>query len=156
MLDNTVAGGMAFGDGPFKTLIKESSDEAGLPEELVRKHAKFCGTVSYCLIQAKREGEESGLLQPTVKYVYDLILPESMQLKPKDDEVESFELLSIGQVREALLDGEFRPSSVVVLLDFLIRHRFITAENEPDYATIISRIHRQLPFPVTLGESATA
>ena len=156
MLDNTVAGGMAFGDGAFKTLIKESSEEAGLPEEHIRKHAKSCGTVSYFLIQAKREGEESGLLQPTVKYVYDLILPESVQLKPKDDEVESFELLSIDQVREALSKGEFRPSSVIVLLDFLIRHGFITAENEPDYATIISRIHRRLPFPVTLGESATS
>ena len=146
---------MAFGDGPFETLVKESSEEASLPEELVRKHAKSCGTVSYFLIQAKREGEESGLLQPTVKYVYDLILPESLQLKPKDDEVESFELLSIGQVREALANGEFRPSSVMILLDFLIRHGFITAENEPGYATIISRIHRRLPFPMTLGESAT-
>ena len=151
MLDNTVAGGMAFGDGAFATLVKESTEEADLPEELVRDHAKSCGTVSYFLIQAKREGEESGLLQPTVKYVYDLILPDSVQLKPKDDEVESFELLTIDQVREALANGEFRPSSTMVLLDFLIRHGFVTAENERDYAEIVSRIHRRLPFPVTLA-----
>lgn len=152
MLDNTVAGGMAFGDGAFATLVKESTEEADLPEELVSKYATSCGTVSYFLIQAMREGEASGLLQPTVKFVYDLVLPDSVHLKPKDDEVESFELLSIAQVREALANGEFRPSSVMVLMDFLIRHGYITAENEPDYAAIVSRIHRRLPFSVTLGE----
>jgi len=150
ILDNTVAGGMAFGDGALTTLVKESTEEADLPEELVRNHARSCGTVSYFHIQAKRDGEESGLLQPTVKYVYDLNLPESMLLHPKDDEVESFELLNIGQVRKALVNGKFRPSSVMVLLDFLIRHGFITAENEPNFAEIVPRLHRRLPFPVSL------
>ena len=149
MLDNTVAGGMAFGDGALTTLVKESTEEADLPEELVRKYAKSCGTVSYFHIQAKRDGEESGLLQLTVKYVYDLNLPESMLLLPKDDEVESSELLTIGQVRKALANREFRPSSIMVLLDFLIRHGFITAENEPNFAEIVSRLHRRLPFPLS-------
>jgi hypothetical protein len=153
MLDNPIAGGMAFGDGAFTTLVKESNEEADLPEDLGRKYAKSCGTVSYFHVQAKRDGEESGLLQPTVQYVYDLNLPESMLLHPKDDEVESFELLTVGQVRKALANGEFRPSSVMVLLDFLIRHGFITAENEPNFAEIVSRLHRRLPFPVSLGSA---
>jgi len=156
MLDNTVAGGMAFGDGALTTLVKESTEEADLPEELVRKYAKSCGTVSYFHIQAKRDGEESGLLQPTVKYVYDLVLSESMLLHPKDDEVERFDLLTIAQVRKALENGEFRPSSIMVLLDFLIRHGFITAENEPSFAEIVSRLHRRLPFPVSLEGCRTA
>ena len=153
MLDNTVAGGMAFGDGAFATLIKESAEEANLREDIVCKYARSCGTVSYFHIQAKRDGEESGLLQPTVKYVYDLGLPESMLLKPNDYEVESFELLTIDQVRKALANGEFRPSSVMVLLDFLIRHGFITAENEPNFAEIVSRLHRRLPFTVRIEGS---
>lgn len=156
MLDNTIAGGMAFGDGAFTTLIKESTEEADLSEDVVRKYARSCGTVSYFHIQAKRHGEDSGLLQPTVKYVYDLGLPESMLLKPNDDEVESFELLTIGRVRKALANGEFRPSSVMVLLDFLIRHGFITAESEPDFAEVVSRLHRRLPFPVSLGRPRIA
>jgi len=156
MLDNTVAGGMAFGDGVITTWIKESTEEADLPEEVVRNHAKSCGTVSYFHVQAKRDGEESGLLQPTTKYVYDMALPESLLLQPKDDEVESFELLTIGQVRKALGNGEFRPSSIIVLLDFLIRHGFITAENEPSFAEVVSRLHRRLPFPVSFEGLRTA
>ena len=75
MLDNTVTGGMVMGDDPFATLVKEASEEAPSPTKLVRERAKACGTVSYFHIQAKKDGELSGLLQPTCKYVYALKLP---------------------------------------------------------------------------------
>ena len=46
MLDNMVAGGIGFGHSPRYTVIKESMEEASLPEE-VAKRAKSVGTISY-------------------------------------------------------------------------------------------------------------
>ena len=154
MLDNTVAGGMAMGDDAFTALVKEASEEASLPAKMVRDRVKACATVSYFHIQAKKEGEESGLLQPTCKYVYDLELPASAVPHAGDDEVEGFKLLTIDQVKQELEQGKFRPSSTLVLLDFLIRHGVITADNEKDYADIIPRLHRRLPFPTNLASAA--
>jgi hypothetical protein len=42
--------------------------------------------------------------------------------------------------------GEFKPSCAAVMMDFFVRHGFITAENEVDYVEIVSRLHRKLPF----------
>lgn len=69
--------------------------------------------------------------------------------KPSDDEVEVFYLMTISQVKAALQRGAFKPNCAVILLDFFVRHGILTAENEPDYAEIVSRIHRRLPFPTS-------
>jgi hypothetical protein len=74
-----------------------------------------------------------------------LELPEDVILKPQDDEVEQFYLMDVDQVKNALFQEEFKTNSAVVMIDFFIRHGFITAENEPDYVEIISRMHRRLP-----------
>ena len=37
-----------------------------------------------------------------------------------------------------------------MLLDFLIRHGIITADNEKNYADILPRLHRRLPFSTVL------
>jgi hypothetical protein len=44
-----VAGGIPSGMGVFESLLKESMEEASLDGDIVRKHAKFVGAVSYCL-----------------------------------------------------------------------------------------------------------
>ena len=46
-LDNTVAGGIPAGMAPFDCLVKESMEEAGLSEDVVRNHARSVGCVSY-------------------------------------------------------------------------------------------------------------
>ncbi len=43
--------------------------------------------------------------------------------------------------------GEFKPNCALVLLDFFVRHGIVTAENEPDYIDIVSRLHRRVEFP---------
>ena len=86
-----------------------------------RDRVKACGTVSYFLIQAKKEGEKSRLLQPTCRYVYDLKLPASAVPHAEGDEFEGFELLTVDQVKQELEHGKFRSSGTLVLRDFLIR-----------------------------------
>ncbi len=147
MLDNAVAGGIASGESPFECLVRESAEEASLPEDLVRSTVKACGTVTYWYIRDERAGGETKLMQPECQYVYDLEVPEDTVLKPGDDEVEEFYLWSVDEVKEALKKGEFKPNCALVVLDFFVRHGIITCENEKDYIDIVSRLHRRLEFP---------
>lgn len=147
MLDNAVAGGIASGESPFESLVRECQEEASLSEQLVRERAKACGAVTYFYIRDERAGGETKLLQPECQYVYDIELPEDVTPKPGDDEVEEFYLWDVDQVKAALARGEFKPNCAIVTLDFFIRHGVLTCENERDYIEIVSRLHRKLEFP---------
>ena len=46
------------------------------------------------------------------------------------------QLLDIRTIRTHLAAGTFEPASAAVMLDFLIRHGHVTAENEPNYMAI--------------------
>jgi 8-oxo-dGTP pyrophosphatase MutT (NUDIX family) len=147
MLDNAVAGGIASGESPFESLVRECSEEASLPEHLVREKARACGTVTYWYVRDERAGGETNLMQPEVQYIYDIELPEDVIPKPGDDEVEEFYLWSVEEVQQAMKNGEFKPNCALVALDFLVRHGVLTSENERDYIEIVSRLHRKLEFP---------
>ncbi|KAF2200090.1 thiamine pyrophosphokinase-related protein-like protein [Delitschia confertaspora ATCC 74209] len=147
MLDNAVAGGIASGESPFESLVRECAEEASLSGELVRERAKACGTVTYFYIRDQNAGGETGLLQPECQYIYDLELPEDVVPKPGDDEVEEFYLMDVNEVQEALKKAEFKPNCALVQLDFFIRHGILTSEEERDYIEIVSRLHRRLEFP---------
>ena len=145
-LDNTVAGGISAGELSFESLIRESKEEASLPEDIVRDSVKSVGTVSYFHIRDHRAGGETRLLQPEIQYVYDLELPEDVIPKPGDDEVAEFHLMTVDEVKQAMADGKFKPNCALVLLDFFVRHGII-AEKDPGYIEIVARLHRRLEFP---------
>jgi len=46
-LDNTVAGGIPSGMSVFESLVKECKEEASIEADLVRKHARSVGSISY-------------------------------------------------------------------------------------------------------------
>jgi hypothetical protein len=46
-LDNSVAGGTPSGMGLFESIVKEAMEEASFREDIVRKHAKTAGVISY-------------------------------------------------------------------------------------------------------------
>jgi len=46
-LDNSVAGGIPSGMPAFEAIVKESMEEASISEDIVRKHAKAVGAISY-------------------------------------------------------------------------------------------------------------
>jgi 8-oxo-dGTP pyrophosphatase MutT (NUDIX family) len=147
MLDNTVAGGIASGEDPFKCLIREAEEEASLPEDLVRPNVQACGTISYFTVRGKQAGGETGLFQPECQYIYDLEIPESAICKPGDNEAENFQLWSVEEVQKALGEGSFKPNCALVLLDFFVRHGILRHDNEKDFIEIVSRLHRRLEFP---------
>ncbi|SAM81955.1 uncharacterized protein UBRO_04195 [Ustilago bromivora] len=141
-LDNSVAGGIVAGDLPMESMVRECEEEANLESTLVEKHIKQTGVLSYCYKTAKQ-----GWMQPEVEYVYDLPLPSDVTLQPKDGEVDHFELMTLDEIYNKMRQGKFKANCVLVLLDFLIRHGHITAENEPSYRQIVAQLHVDLRLP---------
>ncbi|TRX88907.1 hypothetical protein FHL15_010250 [Xylaria flabelliformis] len=147
MLDNTVAGGLMTGEDPFECMVREADEEASLSEKLMRERAKFTGMVTYIYITDERAGGEAGQIYPETQWVYDIELPADERPTPKDGEVAEFYLWTVDEVREGLARDQFKPNCALVVVNFFIRHGIIAAANEPDYAEILQRLHRKLPFP---------
>ncbi len=147
MVSMLIMSTVATGEQPFECLVRESSEEASLPEELVRKGATAEGILTYIYIRESRAGGENGMIQPECQFVYELELPADVIPKPNDSEVEQFYLWTVEEVQEHLTKGEFKPNCALIILDFFIRHGILTRENERDFEEITSRLHRQLEFP---------
>ncbi|KDQ56717.1 hypothetical protein JAAARDRAFT_194689 [Jaapia argillacea MUCL 33604] len=141
-LDNTVAGGITSGMSMFESIVKEAMEEASIEESIVRKYAKSVGGVSYFFMTSQ------GWLQPEVEYVYDLKIPAGVEFEPKpsDGEVECFELLSLDEVTSRMHAGLFKPNCAIVIIDFMIRHGHVTPDNEPDYMSILTRLHGRFEY----------
>jgi hypothetical protein len=146
MLDTTVAGGIKSGVSPFQTILEEADEEASLPEALIRERACCRGVISHMNVTGDDFPGEKGLVTPDFVYIYDIELPQDVIPRPQDDEVSGFTLMSVEELKSALLRGEFKPDSAAVLVEFLIRHGILTPENEPDFVEINMRLHRRLPF----------
>jgi isopentenyldiphosphate isomerase len=148
MLDNSVAGGITVGEGPWESLVREAEEEASLPRSVAEKSISV-GAVTYFYVSGAGSGGEEGLLQPECQFLFDLDLTGmDVELKPNDAEVESFKCMSVSEVKECLKNGEFKPNCGIVTIDFLIRHGFIKSEDEPHYLELIARLHRRLDFPL--------
>ncbi len=93
--------------------------------------------------------KEDGQLEPSVKYVYDMEVEEHIEPRPSDNEVEGFRLMTVDEVKEKLLEGRYKPMSAMVIIDFFVRHGILNVQNEKDYAEIVTRTHRYLPFPTS-------
>ncbi|KPM45689.1 hypothetical protein AK830_g783 [Neonectria ditissima] len=146
-LDSTVAGGIKASDTPLDCILAEATEEACLPETLVRAGVQAVGVVTL----ANRK-EHSGLVHSDVLYVYDLEMADDVIPTPGDGEVEEFVLMDCDEVRRRMLAGEFKPNVCPVIIDFLVRHGEVTAENEEDYVAICQRLRRRIPVPTTWEE----
>src|SRR3954471_18813752 len=135
-LDNIVAGGMGNGHGIYETLVKESEEEGGIPEFLV-KDAVPGGAVTYCM-----EAELG--IRDDVLFVYDIKLPDAFEPKNSDGEIIRFDLMPA----EAVVDrvrktDDFKFNVNLVILDFALRHGLISVE-DPEYLDVASGLHRPL------------
>ncbi|KAK0557710.1 hypothetical protein OC846_000277 [Tilletia horrida] len=142
-LDNTAAGGITAGEPPGESMVRESWEEAGFSEDLVRKHLKATGVITYVYTTPE------GLVQPECEYTYDLALPSAdIVPNPVDGEAEAFELYTFEQTMRLIRQAKFKPNCALVLIDFYIRHGLITPENEPDYIEIVAKMHTSFGLPM--------
>ncbi|KIO11294.1 hypothetical protein M404DRAFT_994966 [Pisolithus tinctorius Marx 270] len=144
-LDNSVAGGIPSGMSAFDSIVKEAAEEASIDEDITRRLAKCAGSISYYLQTS------AGWLQPGVQYVYDMKIPDDIdpmlfQPKPADGEVESFDLLPLHVVISKMKQGLFKANCALVLIDFLIRHGYLTPENDPNFMEIVTRLHGRFHY----------
>lgn len=119
--DNMVGGGLSVGYGIKETAVKEAAEEASIPKDLVQNLVSV-GCVSFFF------ESEQGLF-PNTEYVFDLELPPDFTPHNADGEVQAFELLPANECIERVFTPDFKTTSSPVVIDFLIRHGFITPEN---------------------------
>ncbi|BAI71074.1 thiamine pyrophosphokinase [Azospirillum sp. B510] len=134
-LDNLIAGGQPIGLSLAENLEKEAAEEAGLDAATARL-AVPVGAISYMM-------ETPAGLKRDRLFVYDLELPPDLIPVNTDGEVESFELWPLDKVAESVRGGDDWKFNVnLVVTDFLIRHGWLTPENEPDYLEIARGLRR--------------
>jgi 8-oxo-dGTP pyrophosphatase MutT (NUDIX family) len=134
MLDNLCAGAVPFGLSARETLIKEAHEEASIPEA-VAKTARPIGAIRYCC-------EGDGGLRPDVLFAYDLELPADFTPVPGDGEIAEYMLWPIEDVAARVRDSfDFKFNCNLVIIDFLIRHGLIAAD-EPDFLALVEGLHR--------------
>jgi len=134
-LDNMVAGGQPAGLTLVQNLVKECLEEADIPAGLALS-ARPAGLVSYTM------GVPGGLRRH-VMYVYDLAVPDTFTPRPHDGEVEEFMLRPIHEVAGIVRTSidSFKYNCNLVIIDFLIRHGFITPD-DPDYPDLVIGLRR--------------
>ncbi len=133
-LDNMVAGGQPAGLSLQENLVKESGEEAGLSPELVHR-AQPVSLITYCMEDGR------GLKRDTL-FIYDMLVPEDIEPRAVDGEMERFMLMRRGMILNLLREGfSFKFNVALVLIDFLIRHGFLTPEDEPDYPALVTGLH---------------
>ncbi len=135
MLDNMVAGGQPIGIGLTENVVKECAEEADIPAGLAAR-ARPVGSIAYC-----HQCEEG--LKPDQQFCYDLELPAVFTPRNTDGEVEAFELWPIARVIETVRESfAFKFNCSLVIIDFLLRHGLIDADNEPDYVQLCRGLGR--------------
>jgi len=127
-LDQIVGGGVPLGYSLAEALVKECAEEAGMPAALAGR-AHPVGAITIL-------AEEDGGLWHETLFNYDLTLPDDFVPRNTDGEVESFELMSVAEVRQRLESSDdFLFDVVPLLADCLMRHGHLSAD-DPDYVPL--------------------
>ncbi|XP_022107256.1 nudix hydrolase 20, chloroplastic-like isoform X1 [Acanthaster planci] len=136
-LDNVAAGGLPSGMLIKDCLVKECAEEASIPESIAQK-AEPAGAISYFY------EDERGLFDET-QFVYDLEFPADFMPWINDEEVTEFYLWTLEEVKDRIASQEFKPNCALVILDFLIRRGFLTADTDPNYVLFLQGLHTDDP-----------
>lgn len=138
-LDQMVAGGQPAGIGLMENVIKESAEEANIPETF-SSQSKLVSEIHY------RGATKRGMHVDSL-FNYDLWLPEDFVPENTDGEVDEFFLMSLEEMAHITnTTDEFKDNCNLVNIDLLIRLGLLT-KSHPDYEEIC----KQLYAPATLS-----
>ena len=121
LLDNVVAGGIAWGLGVEATLAKECWEEAGIGEALAS--CAVAGRTVHVL-QTIPEGTQSEQI-----FVYDLTLPLDFSPRNQDGEVSEHRLARVDEVARWIEEGAMTVDASLACLECFLRHRWIDEES---------------------------
>ena len=103
-LDSTVGGSLASGERAIDCMVRESAEEASLPESYTRANLKLCSTLSS---RMSRTDAGTPGCQHQVQFLYERKLPRDMIPQPCHGEVEQLSLKSLAEVQDTLAAGEY-------------------------------------------------
>lgn len=133
-LDQLVAGGFPHGISAEENMRKECMEEAGMPAVLADR------AVAVGAITCRYENPRG--VKPETLYCYDLLLPDEFEPVCTDGEVEGFMLMPIDEVAAIVRDtDDFKLNCNLVVIDFLIRHGYLTAEDQ-GYDLLVAGLHQ--------------
>jgi hypothetical protein len=120
-------------------MVRKIALEASISKEYIKDHIRSCGTVSYQMAITSK-----GLpgCQHIISHLYEMEFSPHLVPVP-DDEVEKFTLMTLDEVKMALMEGQFVANRALVWLAYFIRHGIMTPENEPNFLQICERLHRK-------------
>lgn len=137
MLDTLVGGGIAWGAGVFETLVKESWEESGVPEELARKARP--GRTLHILHEVPAGTHAEQL------FIYDLELPADFVPRNQDGEVSEHRLVEPGAIRQCMQDGSMTVYASLSVLDHLWRTGSMNERDCPGGAALYAAPARMPP-----------
>ena len=126
-LDNLAAGGVAAGESPRRTALREAWEEAGVPRRLANK-VDFPGMV----IRSLRETQFG--VHDELVIIADLELPLTFTPEGRDGEVAEFLCLDRAEVDAALARGEFTVEAALAMRESLERRAAATPRPSADAA----------------------
>ena len=139
LLDNLVAGGVAAGYRLDETLVKEACEEAGIPAALART-ARPAGIVH--AVKPMFDG-----LQRELLFVHDLALPRDFVPANQDGEAVEHRLVDLSEAAATIAathgPNETTPAASLVVLDYLIRHGHVAAD-DPLYVRLDALLHTRI------------
>ncbi|KAK4182487.1 NUDIX hydrolase domain-like protein [Podospora australis] len=140
MLDCTAGGGLASNETPLDGIVREAWEEVRLDRAYIREHAKYVGENRLQLCETE-VGEEGCQMQ--AQHLFEVELPENMIPEIGDGEVMGVCLLGVDDLKQKMREGEVKPASCMVWLDWMIRHGYLTEDNERDLEEIKRRLKRE-------------
>ena len=139
-LDQIVAGGQPAGISLIDNVIKESAEEANIPEQIA-KQAKLVSEIHYLGKNTLKKSPKASVndmlgMNSDTLFNYDLWLPEDFVPENTDGEVDEFMLVSLDELaRITETTEEFKNNCNLVNIDLLIR-RGVIDKDHPDYNDI--------------------
>jgi hypothetical protein len=130
----------------MSTILRECAEEASLDTNYIKNNIRSVGVLPF------PNRSPAHWILPGMYYLFDLPLPPDGSIRPRiniaDGEVESFELMDAETVLKYILEGKFKSSSALALVDFMIRHGLVTEESDPRYVDVCRVLKRELDLPV--------
>ena len=121
MLDNVVAGGIAWGLDIDATLAKECWEEAGIGAALA---ARAIAGRTVHVLQTIAEGTQAEQV-----FVYDLSLPQDFVPRNQDGEVSEHRLAHVDEIARWIEEGAMTVDASLATLECFLRHRWIDEES---------------------------
>ncbi|KXH27450.1 thiamine pyrophosphokinase [Colletotrichum nymphaeae SA-01] len=160
MYDQCAAGGYQYAGGGFGKDKDKSAEEClkrEVEEELTSslpptwlKDVKKASPIQFAVLRDERWGENFfGAPELGVKIPFDLEVEEDPIFKPNPKEVKLVEKKSVDEIVKDLLNGEFKPNSALVMIDFLIRHHCL---GDVSPGNVLDKINQILQKHATVND----